>query len=233
MTRFALLLPAVLVACGELHLDAFAREPPSAPPAGGVSGNGGRPNGAGGTSTSPTAGAAGLPPRDPLLIDDFEDQDKRCSASDGFWYQSTDGTGVPAFGVEATNDRPGSGFALHASGVGFTAWGSLVGVNLAGTKSYFDATGYQALRFWARASAASTRTLTVSLLETNLHYQTDIELGQEWREYVFPFGSAKVPEGAPPFDPAVLSALQFFVLTGEAFDFWLDDLTFTTSTTAN
>jgi hypothetical protein len=99
---------------------------------------------------------------------------------------------------------------------------------LAGTKSYFDVTGYRALRFWARASATSTRTLTVSLLETNLHYQTEVELTDAWREYVFPFRSASVPEGGPPFDPTVLSALQFFVLTDEAFDFWLDDLTFTT-----
>ena len=167
---------------------------------------------------------------EPLLIDDFEDQDTRSAASDGYWYQTSDGTGSQDFGIEARSDR---GFGLHASGVGFRDWGSVIGVNLAGTKSYFDVTGYRALRFWARASAASTRTLTVSLLENNLHYQTEIELGQEWREYVFPFQSASVPEGAPPFDPAELSALQFFVLTEEAFDFWLDDLTFTPDAGAN
>lgn len=198
--RSALLVcAALLTACGDVDLHAFAREAPRATPTG------------------------------PLLIDDFEDQDTRSAAS-GYWYQISDGTGTQAFGVESAIGR---GFALHASGVGSTDWGSAIGVNLAGTKSYFDATGYRALRFWARASAASTRTLTVSFLETNLHYQTEIELTEEWHEYVFPFASARVPEGAPSFDPAALSALQFFMLTSEAFDFWLDDLTFTTSTSAN
>lgn len=175
----------------------------------------------------PLPGTGGRPaPTSPLLIDDFEDQNTQCAASDGYWYQTSDGTGVQAFAVEA-DARAGGGYALHASGAGFTTWGSVLGVNLAGTKSYFDVTGYRALSFWARAAPSSTRTLTVSLLETNLHYQTEIELGEEWREYVFPFRSASVPENAPPFDPAVLSAIQFFVLTAEAFDFWLDDLTFT------
>jgi hypothetical protein len=210
MTRMFPLWLALLTACGELHLDAFARTEDRAVPV----------------------------PSAPLLIDDFEDQDEICAASDGYWYQTTDGTGTADFDLEPVTDRPGSSFAIHAFGGAFTAWGSLLGVDVAGSASRFDVTGYQSLRFWARASAASTRTLKVSLLENNIHYQTDIELGEVWSEYVLPFRSAKVPDGAPPFDPAALWALQFFVLntaehTAEPFDFWLDDLTFTPEVPAN
>jgi hypothetical protein len=237
MTRALSLSLALLAACGDVHLDAFAREWPGTAPGsgtGGAAGSAGGSNAGGSSGTAPLAGTGGRePPSRPLLIDDFEDQNTQCSASDGYWYQTSDGTGVQAFGVEADSTRAESSFALHASGVGFTVWGSLLGVNLAGTKSYFDVTGYEALRFWARAAPGTTRTLTVSLLETNLHYQTEIELGDDWREYVFPFRSASVPDDAPAFDPAVLSAIQFFVLTDEAFDFWLDDLTFTPAASTN
>jgi hypothetical protein len=205
MTRMLPLWLVLLTACGELHLDAFARTEDRAVPSG------------------------------PLLIDDFEDQDRQSSASDGDWYQSADGTGTANFGPEPVTDRPGSTFAVHAFGGGFTVWGSLLGVDLAGSKTHFDATGYEALRFWARAAPHSTRTLTVSLLDKNdNHYQTEIQLGEVWSEYVLPFRNAKVPEGAPPFDPATLWHLQFFILnTAEPFDFWLDDLTFITEVPAD
>jgi hypothetical protein len=197
-------LALLLTACGEVHLDAFER-------------NAVRPL-----------------PSGPLLIDDFEDQNEQCAASDGYWYALGDPTSTPNFGVEAVLDRPGSSFAVHTFGANFTIWGAFLGVDLKGSKSNFDVTGYQALRFWARRSPASTRILKVSLLETNyVHYQTDVELGETWREYALPFRDAKVPEGAPPFDPAGLSALQFFVLTDKPFDFWLDDLTFTTEAPAD
>ena len=232
-------------ACGERHLDAFTRAEPEQLAAGGAAGTSSTPGGAtsGGTAgagganagslnqPTPMAGSGGRAlPLGPLLIDDFEDQNTQSAASDGWWFLTSDSTGVQDFGVEPVGDRAGSAFALHTSGVGFTAWGSLLGVDLGGSKGYFDATGYLGIRFWARATATSTRTLTVSLLENNLHYDTTIYLEEEWTEYVFPFASASTPDGAPAFNPATLSALQFFVLTDAPFDFWLDDLVFTNDT---
>lgn len=253
LSRFAAAVAfALLAACTDGRLDAFtARLQDDAAGTGGVAsmpdggtgaadastsraGRSGEAGQAGQTTQGPSedAGDAGSDvdagPLDDLLLDDFEDGDTE-ALEDGWWYVQHDGTATaPTLVIEASNDRMGSVYALHTFGGGFSSWGMFIGLDLPGP--IFDASGYGALRFLARAEAPSTRTIDVQFLDANNrdHFGVQIELGTGWQQFVLPLEEFVYldQEGPRAFNPANVSQILFFVLSSEDFDFWLDDVGF-------
>ncbi|HEX6271880.1 MAG TPA: hypothetical protein VFZ53_02515 [Polyangiaceae bacterium] len=164
----------------------------------------------------------------PFVLDDFEDGDTQSLNIDkGYWYFQPDATCTGGFGVELVAGRNGNTHAVRARGGGCTEWGALLGLDLGGVGETLDASSFHELRLWARAEPNTFATITVSLLEP-VHFDTTIELTGEWQEYVLPLDTFVFNDRgtAQPFDTNVLTHLQFFVFTDQAFDFWLDDLAF-------
>jgi hypothetical protein len=173
-------------------------------------------------------GGAGTPlATEPLLIDDFEDGNTQCIATSGFWYLVNDGTGwQEQITFAAAPEQIPATQALHMRGGGFSQWGTALGLDLAGSYPVFDASGYGELRFHARAEPGSTTDVEVHVLESGLHFSAKVALTTGWSEYVLPLGSMLSTEGDPPrpLDRAAITAIQFFVLSDAAFDYWLDDV---------
>lgn len=217
-------LALLLAGCSDGQLETFE-----------IVGAGGDQGGPGVAGASASAGSAdqsnggtgGSALVSPFVLDDFEDGDTVSFIPGGVWYLQPDATCAPLYGCELVTDRPGSRRAMRARGGGCTIWGALLGLDLGVTPDQFDASSFQELRFWARASPGSEMELSVHLLDP-LHFSTRIELTSDFREYRLPFdGFIFDDEGAPQvFDPSVLTHLQFFVLSSEDFDFWLDDVAF-------
>jgi hypothetical protein len=191
---------------------------------GGVYGGGGSgPAGSGGRSSLPS----------PFVIDDFEDGNtESLSIRQGYWYSTPDESEACSayFRIEAIVDRPSNTHAIRAQGGNCTEWGSLLGLDLGGTVLTFDASSFDELRFWARADPGSETSVSVSLMDPR-HFDTAVELTDEWREYVLPLdGFVFNDQGTEePFDPDVLTHLQFFIFAPGAVDYWLDDIAFVRS----
>jgi len=164
----------------------------------------------------------------PFLLDDFEDGDTQSLIPEGYWYFQPDGTCSGSFGIEVTSGSSGSTHAIRVRGGGCTDWGALLGLDLGGTGQTFDASSFDALRFWARAEPGSDSELSVSLLDP-VHFDTPITLADEWREFVLPLDDFVFNDtGETPlrFDRNALTHLQFFVFSALPIDFWLDDVAF-------
>ena len=175
----------------------------------------------------PLDGSGGLL-ASPFVLDDFEDGDtKSLSIPGGYWYFQPDGTCSGVFPSEFTPDRPGNSHAMHTRGGGCTSWGSLLGLDLGGSGDVFDASGFDALRFWARAEPGFATTINVSLLNPQ-HFDTVIELDTEWQQFVLPLDGFMFNDKPPaqPYDPSKFTHLQFFVFSEAPFDYWLDDVAF-------
>ena len=187
--------------------------------AGGGAGSGSGPGG---------SGAGGSLPVSPALLDDFEDGDtKSLGIDEGYWYFRPDGTCTGVFASELTADRAGSTHSMRTRGGGCTEWGSLLGLDLGGSGDVYDASSFDALRFWARAEPGFATTINVSLLNPQ-HFDTVIGLGAEWQEYVLPLDGFTFNDRPPaqPYDPSKFTHLQFFVFSEEPFDYWIDDVAF-------
>lgn len=229
MTRRLLLLAAsciALSACSDGELEVFvAREAAAAGTAPTIP-DPVLPSPNGGTGAVPAEGGAGGNPTatEPLLIDDFEDGNTQCVATDGYWYLVNDGTGWQELTFAPPSEW--SSQALHMRGGGFTQWGMALGLDLPGSLGVFDASAYRELRFQARAEPGSTTDIEVHVLESDLHFSAKVALTAAWSEYVLPLGSMLSTAGDParPLDPTAISALQFFVLSDAPFDYWLDDV---------
>jgi len=94
------------------------------------------------------------------VLDDFEDGDQSVFGNGrvGDWYQYGDdlGTLLPESGAMLdAPGRAGSQYALHVGGVGFSEWGSGVGVGLSYSDSgacLHDLSAYTGVSFWAKGS---------------------------------------------------------------------------------
>jgi hypothetical protein len=163
-----------------------------------------------------------------LLIDDFEDGDTGASNGFGWWYTANDTVGDQDFRISEIADRPRSSRAANSSGIGFEVWGALVGLDLTPGSGNYDASAFRELRFWARAAPDSVTTFSARLLERGeSHFETPIELGSEWQEYVLRFDSLSAVDGSErTIDSSAVSALQVFVFSSERFNFWIDDVVF-------
>jgi hypothetical protein len=230
--------------CSDGKLDAFTRQTQATPSggagthSGGVSGgSAGASSGGAGNNSGGKSASGGAPNTGPLLIDDLEDGDSQTVISGGWWYMQNDrsGTGQALYGADTS--RAGSPTrAVHASGSGFNAW-FFVGLDLPGQPN-LDASAFSRVTFLARAEAASVaRTLSVDVLDstsinvqdsTALHFRSSVELGNEWTTFSLPLREFVPTEGDATLrvNRAELSAIEFWVFSPEAFDFWLDDLTF-------
>jgi hypothetical protein len=160
------------------------------------------------------------------LVDDFEDGDRR-SLTEGWWYRQNDGTAEQGFEIEMVADRPPGVRAAHTFGGGFTAWGAILGLDFTPGDAPLDASSYSELRFWARAGIANMPEVNAELLDpTGAHFGLTFQLDAEWRQYVLRFADLPHTEGdiTRRLNPAQLGAFQIFVLSDQAFDFWVDDV---------
>jgi len=114
-------------------------------------------------------------------------------------------------------------------------------------------TPYAGVTFWARASATLSLAVvfpdgdtdaaggicnqtaasvcgTADACVCDHHYLTAVSVGTEWKRYTVLFKDISLEPGtipAPgPFDPTRLVSIQFRVVPGATFDFWIDDVAF-------
>jgi hypothetical protein len=218
---------AIAYACDGGQLDAFTSQVPNGDGAG-LGGTGGVLPTGGSSGISPAGGEGGDGFRDSLLIDDFEDGDREASLNDGLWYVSNDGTGVQTLSVVASPvENPGSSYSLRSSGVGFVHFGQVI-CDIAGNASSFDASGYAALSFSARAEPGSSQDVLFAFLVGSQHFAVPVRFATEWGVHTIPFADVLPAEDGPltSFDPRAIAAILFVVPRGASFDFWLDDLEF-------
>jgi len=192
------------------------------------------------------------------IIDDFEDVDLLLPASPalggrvGTWYAYGDGSGTVTENVVSVQ-RAASRHSLHTTGMGFTSWGSSVGVDLnnsgAGleTKRGYDASAYSGVTFWARADAAVPVTVVLPDTDTDAaggtgacalksggvcdhHYFKDVQVDTTWRRFTVPFASLTLEPGGDPaptaFKPSGIVSVQFRMQSGLTYELWIDDVAF-------
>jgi hypothetical protein len=190
-------------------------------------------------------------------IDDFEDGNNQVSADggrDGYWYTAKDDQGstftAPAEGfATAEGGADGSTTAVHIAGKtasgGDQAWGIELGMNfINGTGELYDASKYKALSFKAKSGAKEAeKKIRVSMADVNTHpsgsvceacynhFNSDIELTPEWKEYTLAFEDLKQRAGWGNPRPAHVSADKLVNINvqiggGKDFDVWFDDLKF-------
>ncbi|MEE9384365.1 MAG: hypothetical protein V3V08_13255 [Nannocystaceae bacterium] len=108
----------------------------------------------------------------------------------------------------------------------------------------YDASKYAGVSFFAKAAPGSTTRIRVKVpdINTDPHgkvcgecyndFGIELDLTQEWTQYVVPFAETRQEEGwgAPrtaAIDPSKLFGIQFMVATGGVdFDIWIDDVAF-------
>ncbi len=183
-----------------------------------------------GSTTSSTtqdgSGGSVSSPEQELLVDDFEDQDTRAANGFGWWYATNDTAGDQDFRISEISDRASSHWAANTSGIGFDIWGALVGLDLTPGDGTFDASSFEAMRFWAKAGPQSVTHISARLLESSeSQFGLDIELQQQWTRYTLVFDELEAADGSSrTLDASRLAALQLFVFSPERFDFWIDDV---------
>jgi len=189
---------------------------------------------------------------DANMIDDFEDGDLfplMLGGRVGNWYAYGDGSGITTADVVTVNRGKGK-MVLHHKGKDFTNWGSGVGVDLAhgsGDKLSYDASAFNAVTFWGRATLTGTDTLNVTVaLPTadtdglvknktcttcDHHYFKNVAFTSTWQRFVISFDDLSLepggkPEPVPAFNPAVLSSVQMRVVAGLTYELYIDDVAF-------
>jgi hypothetical protein len=198
---------------------------------------------------------------DPLLLDDMETDDGigwtcQTNGRAGGWYvydDMTDGTRSPAgspamFPLEDIDvPRGSSSAAVHVTGGGYTGFGGGVGMSFVPGNltqaTYWDASGYAGISFWARGSGtmfvqavlANTRFVGEDypgLCEPTLQFNCNdnyvsnpFTLTATWTEYVIPFATMSQEGWGQPVPWSYdLNAVEFRWATDEDFDFWIDDV---------
>jgi hypothetical protein len=209
-------------------------------------------------SSSHDARAEGAPPADAalppcgVLIDDLDDGDGwilRCLTRGGGWYTYNDGsasgTQTPLPGRPFLPQSPGhaSAYAAHTAGSGFTVRGAGMGFDLnnpSGTRASYDASAYQGLTFWAKASGAlhiyvnfpdrDTDPAGGVCTKCNDSYGKGVDITADWAAYTVRFADLSTDGvGAPTpkaFDAAHVYSIEFHTAHSTVFDFWVDDIAF-------
>jgi hypothetical protein len=141
-------------------------------------------------------------------------------------------------------------FAAITSGPAFTMWGAGIGFHFneaAGTLCGYNATAYSGIKFWAKSTAplkamvqipATTAKVAANddatcVAKCNNHFFLAVPITAAWTQYTIDFAAAtfKQEEGwgtVATFDKTKLIGMQFQVGMGVAFDFSIDDVTFST-----
>lgn len=186
------------------------------------------------------------------MTDDFEDGDlflpsPARSGRVGTWYLFDDASGgSDRMVIAAVNRGSKSVKGLHATGGGFTGWGSGVGVDLnnsgsdSTTKVAYDASAYSAITFWARALTATNIVLLLPDADTvkgggvcttcDHHYYQEVSLKTNWQRYTVSFSDLSLEPGAAPvptaFKPNSLFSVIFRFASGADYDVYVDDVAF-------
>jgi hypothetical protein len=208
---FALILCALSGSCSERSLVIFEDAPT----------NGGSPS-TGGTGTSASGAGGALMAPGTLLIDDFEDTDTRAIEPAGWWYPVNDGSAEQILWVEPDPLRQSS--SLHTAGQGFTDWGAALGVDLAEVPLDAD---FGVLRFGARGG--SSREAAVQFIDdSGARFTHTLTITPTWQEYTVRLDQLYTVQGETfiRLDPSELNELHVFFYGGDAFDIWIDDVTF-------
>ncbi len=180
-------------------------------------------------------------------IDDFEDGDALLlpnDGRDGGWHVSGDGTGTLLVGeplLPESGGVNGSGKAMHVSGSGFTEWGADLSFDLRKDSARYDASVHQGIKFWARgnnrlrfivmqanlALGHPCATCVEPASQCGVFYASELSLTDAWTEYSIPWTSlVRDYPGGAAVGPDQLLLLQFEAPALDAFDFWIDDVSF-------
>jgi hypothetical protein len=216
---------------------------------GGSSGAGAGSGGGSGVGGGGGGGATGT--IEELLIDDLEDGNHQIALMGqiGYWYSYNDGTGAqtpdPAdpfapVTVSPPIDGSSSTKAVHVSWQGFTSWGGGFGVTFTDTSTFYDATTYDGITFWARVESGSETRVDLIVAEQRSlepactvcgHHPTyALTLTTSWQRFYLPFAVFQSDGGGDPsfldLDPSGLYGVQFFRGANHTIDLWVDDLAF-------
>ena len=192
------------------------------------------------------------------VIEDAEDNDHRTldqQGRGGYMYTFLDESGST---VEPLAGRLGGTFAQAEGGANGSMYaarfhgqltsGSLVfagyGLNFVDPKGPYDASAYEGVSFFARRSADSASNIRLKVpdaatspeagicTECFNDFGADIELTEEWQQYVFTFEQLSQMSGWGAPRPGSIDATQLYGLqfqvegSGKTFDIWIDDISF-------
>jgi len=209
-------------------------------------------NGLGATSMVPCSQGTPLDPID--LMEDGDGTIDFTAGRAGVWFVFNDRTGTqePSLFAEAfamsklDPPRDSSRHAAHTVGSGFVEWGAGIGMYLRAQQAY-DASKTTGLSFWARRSKSSTGKLQLAVPDgatsplggqcddaaglCHDDFGRDLELTEEFQYFNYPWQDMVARNWSemdvPGINPAKIYGVLFQVGRDEAFDFWIDDLSFT------
>ncbi|HSC87709.1 MAG TPA: hypothetical protein VLC09_10585 [Polyangiaceae bacterium] len=198
-----------------------------------------------------TGGLGGASNETYQLIDDMEDGNVQVRFIDGRtggWDVAHDsasaGTQVPAQGFssfDADSGAPDSNYAAHTQGTDL-AWASL-NVSMKTAAAEYDASAFQGLRFRAKASAASVKTVLVRVVTADTdpaggvcgganpacfdHFSTEVQLTTDWATHSIYFED--FAQQSPVYESVNLAKMyyfQFYFSSPAEFELWVDDIEF-------
>ncbi len=207
-------------------------------------------------------GAADEPtgPTDPVftvskLLDDMEDGNQQLKNSNGDWFVIKDasaGTIEPAPGTPFTMSllapaRDGSTRSVKATVAGLTGWGAIVGFDFSyvmGVRQPTDFDNFLALRFWAKASKATTVKLQLPNGDSDPlggkcikdgppgkgcydHFTKSFSVGTDWRQVAVLFSDLKQEADGlhvPSFDQHKVYSTFFVLGPNQSVSLWIDDI---------
>ncbi len=211
----------------------------------GTLGSAGTVGSAGTTSTAVTCMTTVTATGTPALIDDLEDNNGAVIAADGRagdWFFATDGTGTttPVQGVPVPVDGGNPNKALHVSGSNLTVWGVSLAAAVVAPNGCYDATKYTGITL----SLKGTGTVWVSVLTAAVraapvgqrnHFKKQVTLSGTWTDVPIKWSELTQPGGwgvIVPFDVTKIYGIDVGPDSATmpiAFDFWVDNLSFTTN----
>jgi hypothetical protein len=180
---------------------------------------GGAGAGAGTPSDGGGAGTDG-----PLLLDDFEDQDKNI-VPDGWWYPADDSTGPAAvLTFEAGTGHGGSVCAAHLAAGPTLGFGSFLGLDLPGPA--IDTTRFTTLSVWVRMDPPGELSIRLQDFRPMMQFEQVREIDDAWQELRLPLaGFDTVNADGAVLDRSKVSQLYFWVLNARpAYDLYVDDV---------
>lgn len=214
-----------------------------------VASSGGSDDGTAGEDAAPTEPVFTMS----QLIDDMEDGNATLLGSNGDWFvfkDSSAGTITPPkekpFTMSALS--PARGASTKAAVVtvsGFTDWGAAFGFDFSyvkGVRQRTDLKQALAVRFWAKASKATTLRVQLPNVDTDTlgglcsgtaesacgaHFTKTVKVGTEWQQATVVFSELKqdLPgRHVPSFDKQHVYSMFFVLGPNQTVTVWVDDL---------
>jgi hypothetical protein len=169
-----------------------------------------------------TGGAAAI---STFVLDDFEDADLKAYDPAGWWYPANDGTGTQLLAVRSSGEisSPTSGgMVLESQVADFSDWGAAFGVDIedvgpaeSGLEVSFSMAANRETEITFHAIDGSDGHFTKVLLINTVWRTTTVRLHEL---FIFEGDSVRA------FDVASATELQWFVSSGSATTFWLDEV---------